>query len=504
MAMQKYQQKILRIFSSTFSKYLIIFLFAVGLRALPELLSGKYPVGFDTTQGYIPSILALPDNTPMKLFGWAYSPLAIYFLGFVYVLTKIDVNLLLKIMGPVFYGLLSASFYYMLSKGLGWKSKMGFFVSVLFILQPAVLRTGWDQLREELALIFFFALLAQTKCNLLSRGKTRLFLVSAFSILIVLSHQLIATLLFIVVIWQLFTIGIKRESLTLKPVAAFIPAAAIFAGQLYSQFINPSWSPHFMPIIMSVGTGTFIFTNYFLSDPRFLNGNYLTVLLYVGSLAIFTIMPLIPFAAKGFFKDKVFTPILIWLIAASFSIIIYPEFALSHYSWWMLLLPIPLTIYCGNFLNKIKVFSRQKRFSAATAALIIIAIISVAYASSTIQIGNPYSFTYSPRGLVESSIPTKDIPDVEKALKWANENTPPNATVIVPESIQGFSCTELRSDIQIRVSSALLTLNQVVNLVSHESAKAYAIWYTENVNYTTFIGTKTKEFGSIAVFQINP
>ena len=106
----------------------------MGLRAIPELFIGTYPVGFDTMQGYAPSILALPDDSPMKLFGWAYSPLTVYALWFIYATTKIDVYLLLKIIGPIFYGLLSISFYYLLTKGLGWKSKLSFLTYVTFSL----------------------------------------------------------------------------------------------------------------------------------------------------------------------------------------------------------------------------------------------------------------------------------------------------------------------------------------------------------------------------------
>jgi hypothetical protein len=480
----------------------LIMLLAVGLRALPEFLSGSYPVGFDTTQGYIPSILALPNNSPMRCFGWAYSPLVIYLLALIYQIIGIDPNLLMKIAGPFFYGLLGASFYYMLSRGLQWKNKVVLFVAALFILQPSILRTGWDQLREELALVFFFVLLARTQFILLNRTNAKLCLVSALSILIVLSHQLISVLLFVVLIWQLIAAGINKEGVSIKSVAVFVPAMAIFGWQLYSQFINPSYSQRFMPLILPNGTGNFIFTNYFLNDPRFLNGNYFTVVFYVVSLAAFTFVPLIPFSLKGFFKDRVFTPITCWLIISSFSILVYPAYSFSQYWWWMLLLPISMTIYVGNFLNKIKLFETKRRFRTATSALAILTLVSVAYATSTFALGNSYSFSYSPSGLVQSSIPIRDISDVENALRWANENFQPNATVIVQEKTQGFCYLVLRSDLQIRVSPSLLTLDQAINLTRLKSGMEYAIWTTNNVDKTNSDTIKIMDFESVAVFQI--
>ncbi len=499
--MQSHQKKLSSTFKSNINGYVIIFLIAVTLRTLPELLSGAYPVGFDTTQGYIPSMLSLPDITPMKTFGWANSPLAVYLLGYVYSLTKIDPNLLMKIAGPIFYGLFIVSFYYFLRKGLGWKGKMVFFVSVLFLLQPAVLRTGWDQLREELSLFFFFILLTQTNCNLLNRAKNKPLLISVLSILIVLSHQLISVLLLIVVIWQILLANIKKEAPVWKPAAVFFPSALIFSWALYAQFINPSWSHHFVPLMLQGGTGTFMFTNYFLSDPRFLSGNYLTVISHVGSLAFFTILPLIPFAIKGFFKDRVWTPILLWLIIASFSIVVYPKFALAQYWWWILLLPIPLTIYLGNYLIKIKLFEHQRRLRAAAFALAILALISIAYSTSTIQVGNVYSLTYSPLGLVESSIPIKDIPDAVKALQWANETLPANSTLIVPEKLQGTAYINIRSDIQIRIAQSTLTLEQVLQNTENLSNDLYAVYYFNEIGNNTGI-TKIEQFGSIEIFQI--
>ena len=164
-----------------------VFLLSLLVRALPEILSGSNPVGFDVLAGYVPSVLTLPDNSALKVFGWAWSPLAVYFLWIIRLLTRCDVYLLMKVVGPVFYGFFTLSFYYLLRQGLKWNQKKCFVVALIFLLQPAVLRIGWDQFREELGFIFLFVLLAKTEGNFVNGSKTKPLLVLTLSMLIVLS-----------------------------------------------------------------------------------------------------------------------------------------------------------------------------------------------------------------------------------------------------------------------------------------------------------------------------
>jgi hypothetical protein len=484
-----------------------IFSFALLLRAIPEFLSGIYPVGFDVLQGYIPAVMALPDNSPMKLFGWAYSPLAIYLLWFVRALTGVDPNLLLKIAGPIFYGLLCVCFYFLMSRGLKWRTQKSFFVALIFLLQPAIMRMGWDQLREELGLSLLFILLAVTDCDVISAAKSRfnLFCIIILSILIIFSHQLAAVLLFAVVFWQLFSYKPKREASFRTTMLAILPALSIFVWQLSEQFLTPEYNNHFAPIQLQIGTGNFIFTNYFLTDPHFLGGNYITILTYAGSLLLYTAALLVPFAAKGFFKDKVFLPMLIWLSLASMSILVFPWYAFSQYWWWTLLLPIPLTIYLGEYLDKKHLFEKgriTKRKLIFGSALLLLGILAVGYASATIKVAYPYATTYIPNSMVEASIPFEDIPQVQRAIEWINVDAQLNSTVLVEERIQGVAYNHLRSDLQIRVCPSLLTLNSAVGLTPDLSNPSYAVWYETNVNYGTLSGLEVAGFGRIGVFSI--
>jgi hypothetical protein len=485
------------------SKFFVVFVLALLLRAIPEFLSGAYPVGFDMLAGYFPSVAALPSNDPMKLFGWAYSPLAIYLIGFFQIGTGGDIFLLLKIVGPVFYGFFVASFYFMLSRGLGWSSRKSLVVSLLFLLQPAVMRAGWDQLREELGLIILFVLLGSTKLDFVEGAKSKPFSVLASSILIVFSHQLAAILFFVIAIFQLTGTLIKRQKRLWLPLVLIIPSALLFIWQLYGQFANPSYSNHFMPLTLPSGTGNFVFTNYFLSDPRFLGGDYWRVLGYVSCLSLYVIVPLVPFALKGFFRDKVVTPMLIWLSVMSFSIVVYPWYAFSNYWWWILLLPIPLTIYAGHCLDRLNVFSDAKRWKKTLLGLGVVGVVAFGYAASVIPVGYPYAYYYIPSGLVNSSVPFEDIPDIDQAMEWTNQHISPETNVIVSENIQGLAYVKLRDDINIRVVPALMKLEEVGGLIDWKNEEYWVIYYiTEIGSVDEYPFVLRISFGDIGIFNI--
>jgi len=480
-----------------------IFSIAFVIRLLPEFLSGPYPVGYDLLAGYAPSLYVFPDDTPLRLFGWAWSPLAAYILWVFWKLSGVDIFLFLKVAGPVFYGLFVLAFYHLLSRGLCWNKKKSFVTAVLFLLQPAVLRTGWDQLREELGFVFLFILLAKTKLDIIGGAKQKPLAVIVLSVLVVLSHQLAAVLLFIALFWQFMNSLIRKGILYLKGFFVFIPSVFVFVWGVYGQFVCPNFSGRFMPIQLPSGTGFFTFTNYFLSDPRFVGGDFFKVLAYVGSLSMYCVAPLVPFAVKGFFKDEVFTPMLVWLCVASYSIVVFPWFAFSYYWWWILLLPVPLTVYVGQALEKWEVFAGGRRFRAVLVGVLLLSIIAVGYASSVFRLGYPYAYTYMPSGLLESCVDFKDVPDISDAFSWINLHLPEKAVIFVPEKFQGFAFLYSRSDLTIRVVPPLLNLSQIVAMIEgKENGTIYAIYYSKEIGDLKDVAKNLATFGKIVVYQL--
>jgi hypothetical protein len=479
--------------------YWVMLIFCLGffIRGLPELLSGPYPVGYDLLAGYAPSILALPETYPLRLFGWLWSSLSIFILWFFWRVSHTNLFFFLKIASPVFYGLFVASFYYLLSKGLEWNRKKSFLTALLFLLQPAVLRTAWDQLRLMLGLSFLFFLLAETKCDIVLGMKKSPLKVVFLSVFLVLSQQLTAVLFFVIVFWQVVKSWFESKRSIIKMLFVLFPSVIIFVFQLYFTYVDPDFNSHFFPINLPYGPG---FVNYFISDPRFIGGNYFTILAYVGNLSLYVIALLIPLAVKGFFKDKVFLPMLAWLLAASYSIIVFPWFALSHYWFWTFLLPIPLTVYAGNSFEKMGGLAR-KNTKKLVFGFLLLGVVGFGYATSVISIGYPLGYSYMPPGLVKSCVNFKDIPSIKAAFLWANTHLPNKSIVVVPERFQGFASMYSSLDLRIQIAPALIDFNYLIEKIIVNESQFYAIFALDEVESNKKSVTLA-EFGKVGIYNI--
>jgi len=161
-------------------------------------------------------------------------------------------------------------------------------------------------------------------------------------------------------------------------------------------------------------------------------------------------------------------------------------------------LSIPLTIYAVQGLEK-HGFLRGNRFKITVASLIILSMMAIGYSISAFSLGSTYTYPFLPSGLVQSSVPFADIPDIESAFTWASGVLPMNVSVIVPEQFQGFAATYLRSDLKIRVASPSLTLDQA-RLYYPIRGQLFAIYYSNEIgaalDYVRLTG-----FGSVIVCE---
>jgi hypothetical protein len=89
-----------------------------------------------------------------------------------------------------------------------------------------------------------FVLLAKTKLDIIGGAKQKPLAVIVLSVLVVLSHQLAAVLLFVVLFWQFVNSLISKGNLSLKGLVVFIPSVFVFVwGFMVSLFV---------PIIVTV------------------------------------------------------------------------------------------------------------------------------------------------------------------------------------------------------------------------------------------------------------
>jgi len=131
------------------------FLLPFTVRAIPEVIAGPYPIGWDIIAFYVPNTLDMAAGR-MSIWGILGSgPLMYSFIVPIHVLTRVNPILLFKAAGPLLFGLLCWSVYRFCERKLGLSVRSAF-LSVLFLSFYFVsLRVAWDAYQAELGLTFF-------------------------------------------------------------------------------------------------------------------------------------------------------------------------------------------------------------------------------------------------------------------------------------------------------------------------------------------------------------
>src|SRR5438132_8348913 len=134
---------------------LAAFLLPFTVRAIPEVIAGPYPIGWDIIAFYVPTTLDMAAGR-MSIWGILGSgPLMYAMVVPIYILTKISPILLFKALGPVLFGGLGLAVFRLCQKKLGLSARNAF-LSVLFVSFYFVsLRLAWDAFHGELGLTMF-------------------------------------------------------------------------------------------------------------------------------------------------------------------------------------------------------------------------------------------------------------------------------------------------------------------------------------------------------------
>src|SRR2546425_9651658 len=132
------------------------FLVPLSIRIIPEILSGQYPVGWDIIAYYIPNTIDMASGR-MNVWGVITSPPVMYAIVVpAYLLTKLNLVLIFKGLGPILYGLLCWSIFLFCQRRLRWSCKKSLYAVLLISAYFITLRFTWDAYQAELGLALFF------------------------------------------------------------------------------------------------------------------------------------------------------------------------------------------------------------------------------------------------------------------------------------------------------------------------------------------------------------
>ena len=400
--------------------YLLAFLVPLTVRVLPEILMGRYIVGFDTVSYYVPVTLRWVNSGVGFFEFMAYAPL---FYVLLVQLTSLGVPLTvsLKALPPILLGLLGLTIFIYAKKALGWSGWWSLSVSFLATLYFVGLRISWDMLRSELGLIFLFLFLTLLHEDLNEKSWKRFGLLSLVMALLVLSHQLVGVVMFAIVSVLVLQKVIKREYFEGKNlILCSLPAVALFGLTVYASYVV-------VPSTESAGWfALFGFSSFF------------DVAVATLGFLVYCFLPLLPFAFLGFrfFSNLELKTWSAWcLIAVLFPIVSpYAIFPLSYR--WILLLVFPLSFFVVEGFKRFNGRWRKAVLSGVSVLLSFSFVLLPAGFAFPYFRAFPY---YVPSSMLQNSVPSCDCEDVVMALAWVNAGLGSDGVLLVHDAFHGWA-----------------------------------------------------------------
>ena len=437
---------------------LAAFLIPLTIRAIPEIIAGPYPIGFDTIASYLPTMLDWSSGNFSDLNRLFGGSLVLVLLGFTYTATKVDPVLILKITGPVLYGMLGSSEYFFARSTLKWDRRMSLLLTLIASSYFVSLRVSWDLFRNTLGLVILLSCLG-VKENLGTR--LRVFTFSGLVWLATITHLLVATLLFSILFLEMVRLPRLESRLTFYLIPGLVQYV-FSVSQVYSQGVQ------FISIIV----------------PSIqLAANYLS--------PIYIFLPLLPMAWIG--RDlRRRRYVFYWLAICVIGFItgttpISISSDLVNPNRWTLMMSFPVAILATNGYRKLRnevSFRTHSLTGIRPIWLIILLILGVSYAVMPASYALPYFHWFTPTSMMQSSVPLEDSGHVVDALRWLSANIPPAAILMTHQAIYGWAREYFGAKNLIVVYGQQTTIADALQYTLAEGYTIiYTVWWTEGAGW---------------------
>ena len=315
------------------------------VRVIPEILMGPYIIGFDTLGFYVPNTLLWLHNG-INLWGFLATAPLFYTIFMSIVGVGGSPVFVLKIISPLLLGFLGLSIFAYAKRGLGWSPPKSTFVALLGTVYFVALRASWDQLREELGLVFFFVVLMLLLINRKDSSWKRYVVLSLAMMAVVLSHQLVSVLMFGAIIFTVaYNLFRKDFTRSINLIVVSLPAALYFVIVYLSGVAQSGILGYSTNIASPLATWTG-FTSY------------QSMLISEGGFFLYCFLPLLPLVVVGLWRFGNLQ-LRSWLLL-SLILLLLPLSSVSPYRW-VLLLTYPLAFYATDALSRLKSI-KWKRF----------------------------------------------------------------------------------------------------------------------------------------------
>jgi hypothetical protein len=475
----------------------LAFAIPIMVRAIPEVLMAPYIVGFDTLGYYIPYTLEwLRDGVSF----WSFIGMA----PFIYVLlmgvTSIGVPIVIsvKVMSLLLLGFLGSAVYFYANKTLSWSSKKSLLVVLFATLYFVALRVSWDMLRSELALIFLFATLMFLKRD--GNPFRNWVLLSLAMLSVVFAHQLVAVIMFVIVLVTLIRLSFDRQMGDIRRlVVCSVPAGFLFLMIVYANYVV-------IPQFSVVGG----FLNPSSEGFRALFGfaSYTDIVVDTLGFFVFCYLPLLPLVVLGvkwFGSNLQLNAWVLCVFIALFSAIAAIFLVLLPYRW-ILFLTYPLAFYAAEGFAGLKL----NRYKVGVG--LMLATLSVSFMVLPNNIAFPYYVVfplYVPKSMLQNTVPLSDCQDTVNVLQWAKTNMDDNARLLVHRAFYGWASLALDSDKLILYGFD--NPETMAQKLTDDGSRfqLYLVWWVNGSGWydqpavSSAFGEALYESGRIAIFTYN-
>lgn len=488
------------------------------VRLIPELLAWPLPIGFDTVYYAVVAKSGVVWAHWSQFFtsSWLLYALIVP----AYSVFQGDPLLLLKVVGPLLFGLNVAGVYWFARRGLGWSLRMSVVAGVFFALQLASLRISWDLLRNALGLgilLFAFSYVKEV-------GSRRGFaLFTSLSLLSVFAHEYAAVILLFTVLGLVVWKVARREAVAaVKPLLlGVLPALSVFAVGMFLRFypvrfVVPS-NVAYAGDAVTGQTGVFFLVDYLRvqsSVDSYLN--YASLALSVGLLFAVLFLPYFFLVVKGFFKNRILE---LWtglLLVGAFGCLVVPFSALLYWHRWMFMLVYPFTFFAVSGIARLVSKNGGKRFGVSrlftnkvcAVTLLLTFGLGVSYLATPVLMSTtgaavPYVTSISTYFSVAPTVPYQDADSVIESMNWLNVNMGASSCVVLQQNLLDWGQLYLDKSHEI-VYFANSPDAAVATASSNGFSQLYFVGWNEPIGWSVdsvpdnFVSVQ--DFGRISVY----
>ena len=472
---------------------LLSFFVPLLMRSLPEVLMGGYIVGFDTISYYVPVVWKWVNYGVgfWEFFGCA--PL-FYLLLSGLALIGVPLTVSLKVLPVLLHGFLGVAVFLFAVKGLDWSFKEGLVVSLFSTLYFVGLRISWDMLRSELGLIFlfvFFIALRRCLCNF--TWKRVGFLLFSM-VLVVLAHQLVSVIMFMVVLAVALEEVLRRGySFVWRLFLAALPAMVFFGLTVYADYVV---LPGFSDGVVAAGrVGWLSLLGCSSVTAEAVNTVGFLFLCY---------LPVFPFVFLGFRRLRSLE-LKVWFVWCFLGMLLPFLFSSAPLGYrWVLLLLFPLAFFA------VEGYKRLGGFGLLRKALVgFMVFLSFCFVFLPAEFAFPYFSVYScyvPSSMLQNSVPLSDCGDVVRVFGWVDVNVGDGGVLLVHDVFHGWALLCLNDGVGVLRYGYASPVDAALVFSEQGYGRLFLVWWVSGEGWHGVVSLPSSfrmvfRSGRIAVYE---